>query len=290
MKELLGINQSLKATLHDGASYKTGELNEMTEQQLTQLLENYEQIEQSAALPLPVTILNVVIRIISYIAFLFTGINGVQLIRAKLDHEVLNPRMIKLFVITCCILLISSGIRLLIEKMYAKKMEKVIESDTALSAAAHLESATDFAKSQLGIPENADEIDVFLYLYKEAPGGANTVETNSNLCHYTLLTMFVFGEKGKLVLASADARYDIPWEDIRSLRVVNKNQSIYGWNKETLFNEGEFKQYKMWSDNMGRIWMRQYCELCFMLKGEEFTFRFPIYEKNVVEKYLPESL
>ena len=103
MKELLGINQSLKATLHDGASYKTGELNEMTEQQLTQLLENYEQIEQSAALPLPVTILNVVIRIISYIAFLFTGINGVQLIRAKLDHEVLNPRMIKLFVITCCI-------------------------------------------------------------------------------------------------------------------------------------------------------------------------------------------
>ena len=58
----------------------------------------------------------------------------------------------------------------------------------------------------------------------------------------------------------------------------------YGWNKETAFNKGVYKNYKIRMNDFGMYAVKPYYSLQILSGGEEYEIRIPPYEREEVER------
>lgn len=127
---------------------------------------------------------------------------------------------------------------------------------------------------QLGAPENAHEIDVLLFFYREKNGKrkkANIFNDFSNMA------IKAWQKDESLFFCDCETAWEFPLSEIKSVHKINKRVMLSDWNKKTPPNKGKFKQYKMCHSGLG-VSMKYYWAVRLERQGEIYEFFVPCYE------------
>jgi len=163
-----------------------------------------------------------------------------------------------------------------------KKASTVLQKDESTQAFSKLDSVLNTVYSELSVPETAKFVDVLSFFYKVKDGNIKVCE--KSLAQYFNPEYKIFADSENLYLANPEGKYAFPKSDIQRILTVKKHIRIASWNKEERFNKGEYKQYKLTSDNYGNIHCKSYCILEISRNNEIWNVYFPCYELPVLEE------
>lgn len=159
-----------------------------------------------------------------------------------------------------------------IEKLKYKKVDDSGEIDKALES---MEALNFRSEEQLGIPHDHKKVDVLSFRYTEKNG---KVKIKEELFYkHVNNEMKLFRNGDDLCLADIDSVYSFPISDIKKYVLKKKKANMDEWNKDVPFNKGEYKQYKITSNDYGTIFCRYYAMQISDVFGEYELF-FPEYE------------
>lgn len=166
-----------------------------------------------------------------------------------------------------------------------KRIKSVKDNSSYQYTEERLKKAIAESRAELGVPDDARQCDVFGYAYKVKRDG-KTKPANSNMAEYFTAEVNAFREGDALYLASAQMKLKIPFENIRRFYRVNKRAMTVGWNKPTRFNKGEYKQYKIRSNQYGTLFIKPYYVLELYYQSEDYQIMFPCYEYETFRELL----
>ena len=163
------------------------------------------------------------------------------------------------------------------------KEKKVENSDEYKNTMAKSDSLDKSAMFELGIPDNAPEIDIFAQYYEIKNGKIKISPLGSD---YDNSEMYVFEEKGILCLANLGSVYGIaPVNAFKKIEYIPEKCSFSYWSKEEEYNEGRYKEYKISTDKYEtEYYIKNLCSLQFELNGEEFEIIIPPYDIHIIEQ------
>ncbi|MBE6634026.1 MAG: hypothetical protein E7620_06765 [Ruminococcaceae bacterium] len=161
--------------------------------------------------------------------------------------------------------------------------ERVIRRSAENSNAAEqlnrdMERLLPAIRADLQVPENACELDILIYRYKEKNGEAAPV--SYPLANFQI-SAFLTGNR--LCLADVEHRYEFPLEELKRLRAVDKRVLLSGWNKPISPMDPLYKPHKLSVTHAGLISCRGYLALELERDGTAYEIRFPAYERAAVE-------
>lgn len=160
---------------------------------------------------------------------------------------------------------------------------KEVEGSPALAVSMEkAENLLTESYAALGVPEDAKNCDIFGLSYRLNKKGKVRPASMWSAATYANIDTLVFREGDALCIADSSMVLKIPFDRISRLVRVNKRINFAGWNKSTPCNKGEYKQYKIRTNNGGVGFMKSYLSL--QLNGdEEFEILFPCYEIETVQ-------
>ena len=230
--------------------------------------------EQSEAL---VTLLNtaklpILLRIIRYVGLFFGG--GILLALFTVDGGFLAGVRNSPLIALLAIIGFGAGIALAI--FSAMRNKRILTEENATEKIAALRKTTEIMYTELGVPSNADTVDLLIFNYRFKNG---RLKMNT----FVNPIMKVYVEDYELRIADIATLYSFPLESLKAINRINKRALIPGWNKDVPFNQGEYKQYKMSSNDYG-IFCKPYYILELIKNGESYSIYFPAYELPVFER------
>lgn len=281
MKIFFGVDQTVDKnnTRFDGEDFIAARVDAAIEKLFEENNEQTKAIIKKAMLPLP-------LRIVTYLSLMICIIIVLGISRASSDHEVSIQRLLQENTGLLWVAGISAVIflsLLLYNKLRFKKMMNKEENEMVLN---HAESLQNSAYNSLGVPSDAVTVDILVITYKnikgkiKPTGGFGTKMMN--------IEGKLFTANGMLSLSFVDVRYDVPLDCITEIRTIKKRVALYQWNKETPYNKGEYKQYKLYQSNNG-ITMKYYHMLMIKSCEEEYALYFPPYERDAFEQFTKET-
>lgn len=137
----------------------------------------------------------------------------------------------------------------------------------------------------LEIPEDAVNLDLLAFNYLCEEGEIKAVMADEDSAsEYFNCAMDAYADGEYLYFASIDEKYAIPLSSLISIETVNEKIAIPDWNKETPPTKGEYKEFGLTVDNLGRVIIPTYHILGLEHGGERWGIYFPSYELPTVEK------
>lgn len=164
-----------------------------------------------------------------------------------------------------------------------RKEKAVLGTDESAHALSSLEHICTAVYADLSVPANAREVDLFSFYYKLKGEEIKVCEKGMQMAPYLNPVFRVYTDSDNLYIANLEGKYAFPLSDIRAIRTVRKHICMAGWNKDEAFNKGFFKQFKLTTDNYGRIHCKSYHILEVERGGELWGIWFPCYELPVFE-------
>ena len=165
-----------------------------------------------------------------------------------------------------------------------RKEKTVLESEESEHAFHTFDKTCKAILADLSVPEDAKEIDVLSFFYKEK-GDEIKVETKGlQLAPYMNPIFHAFADAENLYLANLEGKYAIPLSSLKGIRSKKKTILILGWNKDEPFNEGAYKQYKLSTNDAGCLICKGYHILEFEKDSRAWGIYFPCYELPVIEE------
>lgn len=155
------------------------------------------------------------------------------------------------------------------------------EEDYAI-ADLRLGKAVEAAYVELGVPQNAKDVDVIAITHRWKNGKMKIHTKGMEMSPYTNVPFKVFVKDNKLCFADLSDRYEISLDQLKTLRSVKKPVTPVGWNKDEAPNEGFYKSYKLGVDQYNRIHMKRHGLLEFRHNGEDWAVWLPPYELNYI--------
>ena len=165
-----------------------------------------------------------------------------------------------------------------------KKQKEILNTESANSLAAELDENISALYKELGVPDDAPDVDVLAFRYKIKNGVLKVHTPFMALTSYVNPEMKVHVKDSVLYITDTESSYGIPLSSIEGIRTVNKRISVTSWNKEDDYKEGRFKEYKITENQYGNIFFKPYYILEFNFNGEEYGLYFPCYELPVFEE------
>ena len=265
MKELFGINvtENRKNAETDGERYCTSKVVGFSSEKLEKAFEELDEIENKGTLP-------TWLYIIASLLFLFGLICVFETVP---DYKTAFNNAPGL-VVSGIISFIVGGGFLLYEKLKVrsnKDSEEYRQADNAL------ENNAGTSLDELNIPSDAETVNAFIYKYKTKDGKNEIRERFRG--HFINFDAFVFTEGDDFCIADLETRYDIPLSSITELGVEKKGCFVSGWTKDVPLSE-----YKLRTDNLGRVCLKSRAYMLFYLGGQEFRLYFPEYEMPVFRR------
>lgn len=160
-----------------------------------------------------------------------------------------------------------------------RKKQSTVVSGEAAAADDALESALKQARLELGVPENAEAVDVFMIDYKVKNGEP----VNANPPFLINAELHAYRQNDALVLWGGKEVWEFPLCEMKRIRTVKKATTAMLWNKDEKPREGRFAQYKLAANNYG-VSAKTYHILEFERGGETFGIYFPCWELPVFER------
>lgn len=163
-----------------------------------------------------------------------------------------------------------------------QKTKDVITSDEFLASkrqAADLEQA---ARLDLGVPEDAAEMDVLCSRYRWKYGEMVCADS-SIIWYYGNISMHAWQENGCFCLADLTMRFDIPLSDIRTIERVKKGYDFSAWNKPEPYKAEKYKPYRVHVVN-GNLSVYGYISMVVLLQEEDYEIRLPVWEADTLSR------
>ena len=269
MKNIFGVCKDNEE--FDGKGFVVRTVNPILEEEINSHLETNETLEKKASLPKA-------LKIIKLIAFYGALIIVVGILRSLGDVSLKEAYGNAPF------LFYIGGVLILtfaVLKIYeANKHEDVAQSEEVK----HLETeSTELLKNallDLKVPEESILVDVFSYGYKVKNGKEKQL---TSFFQYINTEMHLFKEEDNLCLANAHEVYSIPISYIKSIKMINKKATVFGWNKELAYNSPEYKKYKIAVNNYGTLFIKPYYSILINNGFEDFELLVPSYD---IDKFL----
>ena len=176
------------------------------------------------------------------------------------------------------ILLIAFGFALFfVEKSRKKTVEGSVEYISFLS---YVNSLSNSVERDLRVPSSALDIDIFYYPYKEKNG---EIKDNPTF-KYLNQSLKVFEENGMLCLCDSGYVYGIDFKYLKRIIINQKPVTFAQWNKDEYYDKGEYKDYKITSDKLGVLHIKNTCSLQFTKDGTAYEIIIPPYDIHTIEK------
>lgn len=276
MKNIFGLNKSVsEGEMFDGASFITASVAEESP------ASNEENKQVAPALPLPLAILQ----------YIFVGMFAVALgiwvssgktFELMLKSSVYVPiLMVTGFVGFVAIAIIDIAK----SKKFAKEngLEKVsdVEEFVELHEVDEEAEAEVAAKvrSELGIPEDAIDMDFLSFFYRENANGPYPIKPFD----FMMLEMFAYNDGDCLCIADYNDVYSIPKAAFTSVERIERPITVLGWSKDEGFESEDYAEYEMRETEEGFISIPCYYSAKISIQNdedetEEFELLIPPYE------------
>lgn len=279
MKPFLGIDitQDKKNKKENGQEFLVAKpshaLEEALESSTDQTLEHIEQ----TMLPLPV-------RIIQWICGIVGALIVCGILKAQLDEDAIPLALV--YQNAAWLFWLAGGCLILwgiLTYIGHKKEKTVLESDEHTHVLSKLDNIYETIFNELEVPSSAQEIDILSFSYKVKNGIPVAKEIGIQFTPYENFIYKIFADSETLFISNLDGKYAFPRSTLSAIRKVKKHISVPTWNKETAFNKGEYKQYRLSEDKYGCIHMNLYYILELSHNGETWGIYFPNYELPIIE-------
>ena len=164
-----------------------------------------------------------------------------------------------------------------------RKAESVIGSGDVTSTLNHLKTTGDTILADLGVPENARNVDILMFFYKEKNGEPKlTVKGNQNFW-YMNMQFKIFADPQTFYLANVEGKFAFSRSDVKRIKMINKRATMNDWNKDYPFDDERYKKYGLKMDQYGVIYFKPCYILELEINGEEWGIYFPSYELPLFE-------
>lgn len=163
------------------------------------------------------------------------------------------------------------------------RIRTTVNSTAARDALAERERLNARCFEDLGVPQTADDIDVFCETFKEKNGKTKKVW---RIYQYINISCKIYRDGENLYLADTDGVYAFPLSSFFEIMTVRKNALFWGWNKEGPFNKPPYKQYKVRKNKYGVFFVKPHYYIKFLAFNEEYMLVIPSYELETLQKYL----
>lgn len=164
------------------------------------------------------------------------------------------------------------------------RKNKVESSDEAKMLKDHIDNDIRIIFDELGVPENAEDVDVMTFIYTQKDG-RNVIKKPSidGMTFYNTV-MKVYRKGNSLCMADLENTYEFPISMISEISTVDKTVSTVSWSKDEKPDEGRYKKYKIKMAGDSMPVFKPYHILKFSSDGEEYGIYFPCYELEIFEK------
>lgn len=164
------------------------------------------------------------------------------------------------------------------------KAERVMTDRGAERLVEELEADVLAAYEELGVPEDAPDVDILCFKYKMVNGSAVPKTPFPQTTCYVNVELKLFATEEGIHLADPQSVYTFNPSEITAIRKFTKRISIPTWNKDVSPTKGEYEQYKMSVNNYGNVFIKPFYALEINRNGERFGIYFPCYELPAFER------
>ena len=126
-------------------------------------------------------------------------------------------------------------------------------------------------KAELGIPEDALDMDFLSFFYREDEDGPFPIKPFD----FMTMEMFAFADGDLLNVADFNDVYSISKSDIGEIEKVEKETTLLGWSKEESYDSDKYAELGIKENEEGFIVVPYYYSVKI---GEEFEIVLPPYE------------
>lgn len=276
MKNLFGLQfrEGQEEGVLDGMPFQSAKVSIQQEQLLVMAAEELEDLEKRATLH---PILQFVMQISFYIG-------GLCLLSFLVDiwklsfQQALKDKWVAL---TAAVVL--EGISLVIFLKQRKKSQeamKTAEETMMMERAQRLDSAS---RQELGIPENAADMDIIWVTYQIKKGREKILE-NENF------SIYAYCQDNSLCLADNTQVFKIPLSSIQKVVWVKKRLLLPEWNKHEPYNSKIYKPYHIRKNDAEQYTIRGYYSLRVSETRGEFEVMVPEYDEKILFSLLPPQI
>lgn len=250
----------------DGQRFLIRELDAETAKKQETLNDDFSAHEKKSTLALWA-------RIVEWACFLFGGICVVGFLKAlaSVSFETAWGNGGGILVVGLALL----AVAFVLFRIEKKKSQKVVESDDFKRSTQDAEALRKEILEKLSVPADAAKVDVFGYPYKEKHGKRRDAGVMSKYINVELL---LFRENDDLCLADVGSVFAVPLDKIEKIVKINKRAMTTNWNKETPFDQGEYKPYKIAANQYGSLFVKPYYSIRFLSEGFEYEILVPGYD------------
>jgi len=164
----------------------------------------------------------------------------------------------------------------------------VIRSKTGMrrndvrKAVAYIDKVHEDSRNMLGVPVNTEYTDILSCVYR-MNNGQRVIVKNGEVA-YINNKCCVFREDNALCIADTAMKLEIPLQSIKAIRKIDQRVTVSKWNKETAYNKGEYREYRIKMTKRDQPIFKYYYALCFTHGSEEYELYFPPYELPFIEQ------
>ena len=280
MKNIFGLNKSLYSAEgseeFDGAPFITAKLSK------EEAVEDKEPKKVAPALPLPLSILQYVFVALFAICLGVWVSSGVSFTLMMGDTVYLPTLLMLVGLVGFIVIAIIDVAK---SKKFAKEngLEKISEVEDFVEiheVDEEAEAAEEArVKSELGIPEDAHDMDFLSFFYREGADGVFPIKPFD----FMTLEMFAYADGESLHIADFNSVYSIPLSSIKSIEKIEKETTLLGWSKDESFDSEKFSQYGITENSAGFIVISCYYKISISAEMsddeiEDFCLLIPPYE------------
>ncbi len=139
------------------------------------------------------------------------------------------------------------------------------------------------SRQELGIPENAADMDIIRVFYQIKKGREKILE-NENL------SIYAYCQDGSLCLADNTQVFKISFSSIQKVVWVKKRLVLPEWNKEESYNSKTYKPYHIRKNDAEQYTIRGYYSLRILEERGEFEVMVPEYDEKLLFSLLPPQI
>lgn len=275
MKPFLGIDITTSAEneIKNGTDF----LAQVTPPELLKKLENatdkLEKVVKKAALP---GFWQFVHWVTGLLGFIF-GIGAVgSFIFGTYRQGIKNAPWLYVAFVSCLVIWI------IITLIGSKKKKKVYGAKENLKTKDDALGVYDEILGFLGVPQNAEEVDILCCRYKIVNGLPKVYE-HAIEPNFLNMNFRIYKDADNLYLANTEGKYAFPLNTMRTIRTIGEGATIPSWHKEKSYQSEEFKPYGFFKNRVGVMCVPAYHALEVVVKGELVWIYFPNYEIKTIE-------
>lgn len=274
----IDITNDRKSTYLNGEEFITCSTSTMQTDSLAEAMQKASSLEKIAYIPAPLRILRISCKIIGIIG-------SISLVRALIGSDSVSletayqnaPWLFWLIGVTLAIWLILSAFGQM-------KKDRMSDSEEDVRISREIERISAAIYSELCVPDDARNVDILSFCYKQKKKGFSVKARGLALTEYINFDYKLYLRNDCLCLTNLEHTYSFPLSELRAIRTVKKQIAIPRWNKEISFKDGNYLLYKITSDQYNRIFFKPYHILELEHNGELWGIYFPCYERPAFER------